>query len=264
MEANAVPRIFDNIQFKLSPALCETLQLATRADFCVGYFHLRGWKEIDSYVEQWPGGEGHQCRLLVGMQARPEDELRQALSPAKDESGIDQQTALRLKKRLAEEFREQLTYGMPTNADEQALRRLAAQIKAGQVVVKLFLRHRLHAKLYILFRPDPINPIVGYMGSSNLTFPGLLSQGELNVDVLDSDACQKLARWFEDRWNDRWCVDISQELVQIIETSWARQDLIPPYHIYIKMAYHLSQEARDGLVQFRIPRDFGNKLFEFQ
>lgn len=30
------------------------------------------------------------------------------------------------------------------------------------------------------------------------------------------------------------------------------------------MAYHLSQEARAGLSEFRIPRDFGKKLFEFQ
>ena len=39
---------------------------------------------------------------------------------------------------------------------------------------------------------------------------------------------------------------------------------IPPYHIYIKTAYHLSQEARAGLTEFRIPSDFGNKLLEFQ
>jgi SNF2 family DNA or RNA helicase len=30
------------------------------------------------------------------------------------------------------------------------------------------------------------------------------------------------------------------------------------------MAYHLSQEARAGLSEFRIPREFGQKLFEFQ
>jgi len=51
-----------------------------------------------------------------------------------------------------------------------------------------------------------------------------------NVDVLDHDACQKLARWFEDRWNDRWCMDISDELARIIEESWAREALTPPYH----------------------------------
>ena len=73
-----------------------------------------------------------------------------------------------------------------------------------------------------------------------------------------------MARWFEDRWNDRWCIDISEELVQIIEQSWAREELIPPYHIYVKIAYHLSQEARAGLSEFRIPRDFGDKLFDYQ
>ena len=126
------------------------------------------------------------------------------------------------------------------------------------------MKHPLHAKLYLLFRPDPINPIVGYLGSSNLTFAGLSKQGELNVDVMDRDACEKLAVWFEDRWNDRWCVDISQELLEIIAQSWAREQPIPPYHIYLKIAYHLSQEARAGLLEFRIPRDFGNTLFEFQ
>ncbi len=37
-----------------------------------------------------------------------------------------------------------------------------------------------------------------------------------------------------------------------------------PYHIYVKMAYHLSQEARAGLAEFSIPKIFGNKLFDYQ
>ena len=259
-----MPRIFDNIEKSLLPTLQETLELSNHADFCVGFFNLRGWKGLDSYIDKWSGGDGHCCRLLVGMQRLPQDELRQVMRLTKKDGGLDNQTALRLKKKLAEEFREQLTVGAPTNEDEVGLRQLAAQIKAKKVIVKLFLRHPLHAKLYLLFRPDPVNPFTGYLGSSNLTFSGLSSQGELNVDVLDHDACKKLAKWFEDRWNDRWCIDISDELVRIIEESWAREEPIPPFHIYIKMAYHLSQEARAGLSEFRIPREFGQKLFEFQ
>jgi hypothetical protein len=259
-----VPRIFDNIELFLLPELRQALELSHRADFCVGYFNLRGWKSIDDLIGDWEGGAGQQCRLLVGMQRLPQDELRLAFSLTQGREEIDNQTALRLKRKLAEEFREQLTFGAPTNADEAGLRRLASQLKAEKVTVRLFLRHRLHAKLYLLFRGDPLNPIIGYVGSSNLTLPGLSNHGELNVDVLDHDAAKKLAAWFDDRWNDKWCVDISAELVQVIEESWAREVPLPPYQIYVKMAYHLAQEARAGLSEFRIPPEFGQRLFDYQ
>jgi superfamily II DNA or RNA helicase len=259
-----MPRIYDNIEAALLPALKQTLQLSDRSDFCVGYFNLRGWKQIDACIEQWAGGDGNCCRLLVGMQRLPQEELRAAFSLTKPDEQVDNQAAIRLKKKLAEEFRLQLSYGIPTNDDEAGLRRLATQLKSGKVVVRLFLRHTLHAKLYLCFRSDPINPIIGYLGSSNLTLSGLSYQGELNVDVMDHDAALKLTKWFEDRWSDKWCIDITKELIDVIEQSWASEVTVPPYHIYLKMAYHLAQEARAGLSQFRIPPEFGNRLFDYQ
>ena len=138
-----MPRIFDNIDKSLLPALCDTLALSDRADFCVGYFNLRGWKQIDAYIER-TGGEAWPLLppLLVGMQL-PQDDLRDAFTILKTANGIDNQSAIRLKQKLAAHFREQLMFGTPTNADEAGLRRLAGQIKAQKVVVKLFLRHPL-------------------------------------------------------------------------------------------------------------------------
>ncbi len=259
-----MPRIFDNIDTGLLPALRQTLSVSQRGDFCVGYFNLRGWKSIDDLISAWPGGDDGQCRLLVGMQRLPQDELRIGLGTGKDDPPLDNQTALRLKRKLAEEFRVQLTLGMPNNADEAGLQRLAAQLRAKQVAVRLFLKHPLHAKLYLLFRADPNNPVTGFLGSSNLTLSGLSKQGELNVDVLDHDATSKLTKWFDDRWADRWCIDITEELIQVIEESWAREEPVSPYMIYVKMAYHLAQEARAGLNEFRIPPEFGKRLFAYQ
>jgi superfamily II DNA or RNA helicase len=259
-----MPRIFDNMKQELLPALRDTLQISERSDFCVGYFNLRGWKAIDGLIEKWAGGDGAQCRLLVGMQRLAQDELRQAYSLLPAEDQVSNQTVIRLKRRLAEEFRAQLTFGAPNDDDEAGLRRLSAQLKAGKVVVKLFLRHTLHAKLYLCFRADPNNPITGFLGSSNLTLAGLSNQGELNVDVLDHDATAKLEQWFKDRWGDKWCVDITKELIQVIDESWARIECPPPYQIYVKMAYHLAEEARAGLSEFTIPSDMRDTLLEFQ
>ncbi len=258
-----MPRIFDNIERHLLPALTETLNVSYRADFCVGYFNLRGWQQLDRSVETWTGGEGAQCRLLVGMQRLPADILQEQLRSGEPERMTNQRAA-RLRKELAQEFRRQLTLGTPSNEDETALRRLASQIRSGRLVVKLFLRHLLHAKLYLLFRRDIAAPIIGFTGSSNLTFSGLAGQGELNLDVLEQDAAAKLAAWFEERWNDTFCVDISREIADIIEESWAGEQLTPPYYIYLKMAYHLSQEARAGLNEFTVPRRFQQTLFDFQ
>lgn len=258
-----MPRIFDNIELSFLPTLQESLRTAQKADFCVGYFNLRGWKEISSYIDNWKGGEENCCRLMVGMQSAPQEELRKFFSLIHQQE-LDQSTIIRRKKEIASSFKDQLTFGVPTNEDEKALRQLSEQIKAKKVVVKLFLKHQLHAKLYLVHRNDHNNPTIGFVGSSNLTFAGLSKQGELNVDVLDETSCEKLQKWVDNRWDERWCLDISAELAEIIDTSWARTDLIPPYHIYLKIAYHLSQEARAGLAEFHIPREFQNVLFDYQ
>ncbi len=258
-----MPKIFDNIENQLFEGLSFTLDVSHKADFCVGYFNLRGWKQVADKINSWTGGEGHQCRLLIGMQRRPEELVRELFSKKEPEL-IDNTTAIKLRKMLAQEFKDQLTIGMPTEADEIGLRKLSAQIKSKKVVVKLFLRHPLHAKLYLHFREDKISPIVGYVGSSNLTLAGLRNQGELNVDVVEQDAALKLAQWFKDRWEDRWCMGISDELAQIIDESWAAEELRLPYHIYLKMAYHLSREARAGISEFKIPKEFKEELLEFQ
>jgi len=56
-----MPRIFDNIELQLLPSLKGTLALSHHADFCVGYFNLRGWQYFEPLIEPWLGQESACC-----------------------------------------------------------------------------------------------------------------------------------------------------------------------------------------------------------
>ena len=266
-------RIYDNIETKFKEGLQGILASpgVERVDFCVGYFNLRGWDMIVNYIDNIPGGYVYEedeqklriCRLLIGMQRPPEELIRALYSNVEQIS--DAEYVQKCKLKIAHEFRKQLLLGLPTKKDEWTLRRLSTQLKEGKVFVKLFLKEPLHAKLYLAYRPsDFSSKIIGIMGSSNLTYSGFLGQGELNADFTDSDHVQKLANWFDDRWNDRFCLDITDELIKVIDESWASERIIPPYYIYLKTAYHLSQEARSGIKEFTLSPVFQHELFDFQ
>jgi len=259
-----MPTIFDNRERRLLDALRGTLPGSLAADFCIGYFHLRGWQHLADLVDHFDGTDERRCTILVGMQTPPEQVSRELQSALRKPELPDGPRLAQLKQEAVASFRSQIEFGIPTAQAEATLRHLARQIRQGKVCIKLFLPYALHAKLYLIHRPDAVVPLIGYLGSSNLTFAGLSGQGELNIDVLDQDSAEKLHEWFEERSNDPACLDISAELADLIENSWAREELIPPYLVYLKMAYHLSEDARVGEQQFPMPQDMEAELLDFQ
>lgn len=260
-----MPRILDNISERLDQALVNSLAQAYRLDTSVGYFNLRGWRHLADSIDDLAAHEGEpKVRLLIGMNPRPHDELRELMQIGRTDQPMDLKTAESLRQRAVENLREQLTFGFPSTSDETTLRQLRRQLVDGDVVVKLFLRHPLHAKLYLCHRDDHDNPRTGFVGSSNLTFSGIAGNGELNVDVLEHDATEKLHKWFKDRWEDQLSIDVTQDLIEILDESWAQETLIDPYLIYLKMAYHLSREAREGLLEWGLPEAMKRDLLDFQ
>lgn len=150
-------RIYDNIEVKFKEGLqgIMTSGGVERVDFCVGYFNLRGWNIIVNQVDELPGGYVYEndeqkyriCRLLVGMHRPPEELIRSIYGQS--DNYVDADYANKCKLQIAVEFRKQLLIGLPTKQDEWTLRRLSSQLKEGKVVVKLYLKEPLHAKLYL-------------------------------------------------------------------------------------------------------------------
>lgn len=205
------------------------------------------------------------CRVIIGMIRDRKEHLNSLYSINKDNFKVDSVEVQKQKRKIVESFRQQLITGIPTKEDELALQLLLKQLKEEKVCVKLFLKYPLHAKLYLAHRPtDKTNPIQALLGSSNLTFSGLEGQGELDTEIPDRDNAKKLSEWFEDRWNERYCIDVTNELIDVLENSWASGKMILPYFIYLKTAYHLCQESRCGMNEYELPEVFHNELFDFQ
>jgi SNF2 family DNA or RNA helicase len=86
----------------------------------------------------------------------------------------------------------------------------------------------------------------------------------LNVNVVDQDAANKLKDWFERLWQDPLAIDLTSELARLIKQSWAGLDMVRPYLVYLKMAYHLCQDAREGQAEVKFPSQFHGVLLDFQ
>ena len=257
-----MPKIYDNKNTSFLSGITDALERSYRSDICTAYFNLRGWKKIANFINRYNGEDNHQCRLLLGMYT-PDYELRRELIQ-EGSIRIDNKKARKLRSETIKKFRNQLMMGVPSNEDEKSLRKLASQLKDKKVIIKCFTRHPLHAKLYLTFNQKEFAKKVGFLGSSNLTYAGLEKNGELNIDVLDQQSCETLSQWFEEKWQDQFSLDISEDIINLIEESWAGEKLLLPYHIYMKMAYHLSEDARKGLTDFFIPKELKNILFDFQ
>jgi hypothetical protein len=126
-----MPTIYDNIEKHLEEGLNKTLEKAKRADFCIGYFNLRGWEKVADVVDKLEGDclpddfeddTKYHCRVLIGMQRLPEEDIREFFST--DTKNIYNTIAIELKKKVAKEFKNQLIIGNPTNDDVKALNRL--------------------------------------------------------------------------------------------------------------------------------------------
>ena len=241
-----------------------------RIDMCVGYFNLRGWNfvadEVDNlegaYVDEEDGRKLRTARLLIGMYQAPEEIIRRQYGKP---FFPDADYVQKCKRKIAEDFRRQLLIGKTTKQDEDTLRVLVRQLKENKLAVKLYLKESLHAKLYLAYNPNSnFKKIFSFMGSSNLTYSGLTGNGELNIEVDDTTNDAYLAQWFNDRWDDKFAIDITEELIDVINNSWASVKEIPPYHIYLKTAYMLSQDARTGMAEYTLPPMFKKDLFEFQ
>lgn len=269
-----MPNIYDNLadDTRLGPALRDSLAHFDTVDIATGYLDLRGWREFAGIIDERSEEVTSRplVRILVGMVAPADSEsilasLQEEIQPPPFGADIhDHVKAAKRRDQLVSHLRNQLMRGLATIEGQATLRALQQQLETGLVEMRVFTEKPLHGKTYIFHAPDQkFGSKWAYIGSSNLTGAGLNRNLELNIDVQDSDAINKLATWFDDRWNDPFSLEISEEVINLIAESWASPAQPTPFEVYLKVCHSLSEDARDGL-GYVLPASMRSLLLDYQ
>lgn len=201
--------IVDNsdTDWKVLQYLREWCQLSQRVDVATGYFEIGAllalgneWQKVD------------QIRILMG------DEVSQRTKRA-FEAGLQAATA-RLDASLeAEKEQNDFLTGVPAIVDG---------IKSGKINCRVYHRDKFHAKAYITHARQAVVGSFALVGSSNLTYPGLTENVELNVRFGGTEA-EVLQQWYEDHWNQ--AENVTPDILQTIERHVIEY---PPFEVYAK------------------------------
>jgi len=266
-----IPYVIDNISVRLADVLNDLLrrEAGQQVDIATAYFSIRGFEQLR---ETLPGVR--RVRLLLGDKPLDGDDV-----------GLRPDSAAYLRHELnAEPLRE---------ATLRLVEELVRFLRRDDVEVRLYLGHDpsekgrrafLHAKCYLFYGSqgdqgvlhNDLNPLVGIVGSSNFTGPGLRTNRELNLvhktlldanDVDDPVARSEVhhhaltqvnasispddqrliksevgARAIIDlsRWyEDQWSRSINYkgQLIELLENSKFGGREYTPYEIYMKALY---------------------------
>lgn len=270
-----MPEILDNAEGKtLGGSLLRTFPAHQSIDVATGYFDLRGWESFVDDIDSKSSTDGEAgtpvARILIGMMAPSDADAmlsmlqEQVTGPDPYADLPDFETAQKRQIILVNHLREQLMRGLSNEKGQNALRALKRQLASGLVQIKVFTRRQLHGKAYILHNPGHYAlPVMGYLGSSNLTAAGLYRNLELNIDVLEQDAAHKLAAWFTTHWDDPFSLEITEEIIQLIEESWANEEQPTPFEVFLKVCYSMSQDVREGY-GYALPPSMQDLLLGYQ
>jgi len=275
-----IPYVIDNIETRLADVLNTLLQRqhGQQMDIATAYFSIRGFEKVRETLP-----ELRHLRLLLGDKPLEGEDI-----------GLRPDSAAYLRHELnAEPFNE---------ATLRLVEDLIRFLRRDDVDVRLYLGHDpaapgrrsfLHAKCYLLYGAsddqnslfDHLNPIVGIVGSSNFTAPGLISNRELNLvhktlldesEIDDPEARDEVshhaisrvnvnieldnqrllksevgARAIMDlsRWyDDQWqlAVDYKDQLIELLENSKFGGREYTPYEIYMKALYEYFKDDLDS------------------
>ena len=248
----------------LGQRLRELISTSREMRALVGFFYFSGVKVLYEALRDNPTIK---LRVLVGMEAEEHcGQLQELVLTTGEKNRGEAQDAYLENLRLALR-----SASLDKQAFHERIGAFVELVREGRLVIRKS-REPNHAKLYLFDIAEPFNkvkPGVWISGSSNLTQPGLETNGELNLDLSDFGFTEAGA-YFEELWRDAVPLTENENVRQRILTLIDRASIVSPvtpfeaYLLVLKNYVEHRMLADHGARMNRILEDAGFTRYAYQ
>jgi len=263
--------LIDNKQQSLEEALTNALETSDRIDIAVGFFYFSGFQTLARQLAN------KKVRILVGLEVDPN--LVSEIAQKAREDDVD---LLKYQTRDSSNSRtvKRMNYldafvGFMNDSDvfdtasTNAVYEMYIQkIRDGSLEIRKTVED-YHGKFFLVYNKNEVSqkgdfPGTSFFGSSNLTYRGLSSQGELNKVSREREEFNELAKVFEDMWDDSKSISIADahsndEFLQAIKPRIWKYNTPSPYSLYIRVLHELFHQQ--DLNDLKTPKTITNGLY---
>jgi superfamily II DNA or RNA helicase len=187
--------------------LREWCDISRATDVATGYFEIGALLALDG---QWQKVD--QIRVLMGDEVSLRTE--RAFAAALGDVGERLDHSIE-----AEKERNDFLTGVPA---------IIEAIRSGKIACRVYRKAKFHAKAYITHARLEVVGASALVGSSNLTYPALTENIELNIQITGRQVTA-LQEWHERYWSE--AEDVSAEILRVIERHTRDYS---PFQIYAK------------------------------
>ena len=209
--------------------LSDNTQQVDEARIATAYFSPSGFANIAPILQDIPS-----IRLLLGTEPIADSEMWRKQVGESVERFIAKRLRENLKKQ-EDDLRAERDHIPFERTATDAIRQLINKLQEGNMEVRRYEKHFLHAKAYI-FSPAGAggygSPEAVIVGSSNLTGSGLSKNRELNLGRYDNPTVVQAKDWFNQLWDESTPFDLAAFFEDIFEPK-------TPFEIFLRVLWEL-------------------------
>ncbi|MCC5840517.1 MAG: DEAD/DEAH box helicase family protein [Opitutales bacterium] len=201
--------------WKVRRYLREWCQLSKAIDVATGYFEVAGLLALEGAWQTVP-----EIRILMGDEVSKRTKKAFAEGLAQISDRLDQSIE-------TEKSQNDFLKGVPA---------IVEALRTGQIQCRVYRKDKFHAKAYITHAQSEVVGSAALVGSSNLTFPGICQNVELNVQITGAQV-SSLQEWYDRHWED--AEDVTPDILRVMEHHTMDRS---PFEIWAKALFEYARD----------------------